>query len=84
MAGHQIVIHTWSHPELTTLSNEQVIAELGWSRKIIKDVLGVTPTMTRPPYGDIECVFFFSLHVCFDIKLCVLKTVTVSVTSLWP
>jgi hypothetical protein len=85
MAGHQIAVHTWSHPELTTLSNEQVIAELGWSRKIIKDVLGVTPTMMRPPYGDIECVFFpFLLYVCFDIKPYVLKTVTVFVTSLWP
>ena len=52
--GHQIAVHTWSHPYLTTLTNEQIIAELGWSKKIIKDVLGVTPNMMRPPYGDIE------------------------------
>lgn len=54
MGQHQIAVHTWSHPSLTTLSNEEIIAELGWSRKIIKDVLGVTPNMMRPPYGDIE------------------------------
>jgi hypothetical protein len=30
------------------------IAELGWSRKISKDVLGVTPNMTRLPFSDIE------------------------------
>lgn len=51
---HHIAVHTWSHPSLTTLSNEQIIAELGWSKKIIKDVLGVTPNIMRPPYGDIE------------------------------
>jgi peptidoglycan/xylan/chitin deacetylase (PgdA/CDA1 family) len=56
MAGHQIGVHTWSHPSLTTLSNEEIIAELGWSKKVIKDVLGVTPNTMRPPYGDIECV----------------------------
>ncbi|KAG6814013.1 hypothetical protein H0H92_003863 [Tricholoma furcatifolium] len=54
MSGHHIAVHTWSHPSLTTLSNEQIIAELGWSKKVIKDVLGVTPNMMRPPYGDID------------------------------
>jgi len=54
MSGHEIAVHTWSHPSLTTLSNEQIIAELGWSKKAIKDVLGVTPSMMRPPFGDID------------------------------
>jgi peptidoglycan/xylan/chitin deacetylase (PgdA/CDA1 family) len=54
MDGHQIAVHTWSHPPLTTLTNEQIIAELGWTKKVIKDILGVTPNMMRPPYGDIE------------------------------
>ncbi|KAF5312597.1 hypothetical protein D9619_003476 [Psilocybe cf. subviscida] len=54
MAGHHIAVHTWSHPSLTGLSNEQIIAELGWSKKVIKDVLGVTPNMMRPPFGDID------------------------------
>ncbi|KAF8971428.1 hypothetical protein BDZ97DRAFT_1651088 [Flammula alnicola] len=54
MGGHQIAVHTWSHPSLTSLSNEEIIAELGWSKKVIKDVLGVTPNMMRPPFGDID------------------------------
>jgi peptidoglycan/xylan/chitin deacetylase (PgdA/CDA1 family) len=54
MGQHQIAVHTWSHPPLTTLTNEEIIAELGWSKKVIKDVLGVTPNMMRPPYGDID------------------------------
>jgi hypothetical protein len=54
MLGHQLSVHTWSHPSLTTLTNEQVIAELGWTAKIIKAVTGVTPNTFRPPYGDID------------------------------
>jgi peptidoglycan/xylan/chitin deacetylase (PgdA/CDA1 family) len=58
LGGHQIAVHTWSHPSLTTLTNEEIIAEFGWSKKAINDVLGVTPIYWRPPYGDVECVFF--------------------------
>ncbi|THH17399.1 hypothetical protein EW146_g3392 [Bondarzewia mesenterica] len=54
LAGHQIAVHTWSHPSLSTLTNEEIIAEFGWSKKIIKDVLGVTPNIMRPPFGDID------------------------------
>ncbi|WVN87924.1 uncharacterized protein L203_103121 [Cryptococcus depauperatus CBS 7841] len=54
MAGHQLSVHTWSHPALTTLTNEQIVAELGWTMKVIKDVTGVTPNTFRPPYGDID------------------------------
>jgi peptidoglycan/xylan/chitin deacetylase (PgdA/CDA1 family) len=45
-----------AHPHLTNMTTPQVVAELGWSRQIIRDVLGVTPNFMRPPYGDIECV----------------------------
>jgi hypothetical protein len=54
MSGHQISIHTWSHAPLTTLSNEEIVAELGWTAKVIRDVIGVTPNTFRPPYGDID------------------------------
>lgn len=54
MAGHQIAVHTWSHPPLTTLTNEQIVAELGWSKQVIKDTIGVTPLYMRPPYGDLD------------------------------
>lgn len=54
MAGHQLSVHTWSHPYLTKLTNEQIVAELGWTKKVIYDVTGVTPNTFRPPYGDID------------------------------
>ncbi|ORX39358.1 hypothetical protein BD324DRAFT_619382 [Kockovaella imperatae] len=52
--GHQISVHTWSHSSMTTLTNEQIVAELGWTMKAIRDVIGVTPNTWRPPYGDID------------------------------
>jgi len=54
MTGHEISVHTWSHKPLTSLTTDQIVAELGWTRKAIKEVLGVTPTTMRPPYGDID------------------------------
>jgi len=54
MTGHEISVHTWSHHPLTAMTNEQVVAELGWTRKIIKEITGVTPTTFRAPYGDID------------------------------
>jgi peptidoglycan/xylan/chitin deacetylase (PgdA/CDA1 family) len=52
--GHEICSHTWSHSALTTLTNEQIIAEIRWTEKAIRDVIGVTPRYLRPPYGDID------------------------------
>ncbi|KAF7770372.1 CAZyme family CE4 [Agaricus bisporus var. burnettii] len=54
MAGHEISVHTWSHRPLTSLSNEQIVAELGWTRKAIRRMIGVSPTTMRPPFGDID------------------------------
>ena len=44
---------TRHYQPLTSLTNEQIVAELGWTREAIKRVTGVTPTTMRPPYGDI-------------------------------
>jgi hypothetical protein len=52
--GHHIAIHTWSHSSMTSLSNEQIVAELKWTEKAIKSVIGVTPIYWRPPFGDVD------------------------------
>ncbi|KAF8592155.1 carbohydrate esterase family 4 protein [Ramaria rubella] len=54
MAKHQIAVHMWFHQHLTTLSNEEIVAELGYTWEIMKDVIGVTPKYMRPLYGDID------------------------------
>lgn len=53
-SGHMISVHSWSHSYLTTLTNEQIVAELGWSKQVIYDTIRVTPNTMRPPYGDID------------------------------
>jgi len=52
--GHEICVHTWSHRYMTSLTNEQAFAELYYTMKAIKLVVGVTPTCWRPPFGDMD------------------------------
>lgn len=52
--GHDICVHTWSHHYMTTLNNAQVFAELYYTMRIIKDVVGVTTRCWRPPFGDVD------------------------------
>lgn len=39
---------------LTTLTNEQIVAELGWGSQAIFDATGQVPKYYRPPYGDLD------------------------------
>ncbi|KAJ7185311.1 carbohydrate esterase family 4 protein [Mycena filopes] len=51
--GDDIAVHTWTHPQMTTKNNLEVVAELGWTMKIIHDSTGGrVPKFWRPPYGD--------------------------------
>ncbi|OZJ05033.1 hypothetical protein BZG36_02120 [Bifiguratus adelaidae] len=52
--GHTLCVHTWSHPPMTTKTNDELVAELYWTLKVIKEVTGVTPKCWRPPYGDVD------------------------------
>ncbi|PPQ91816.1 hypothetical protein CVT25_000265 [Psilocybe cyanescens] len=52
-AGHDIAVHTWTHPYMTTLSNLQVVGQLGWTMQMIHNSTGGrVPKYWRPPYGD--------------------------------
>lgn len=50
--GDHLAVHTWSHPHLTTYTNEQVVGELGWAMQIIYDISDHIPKYYRPPFGD--------------------------------
>ncbi|KAI8099736.1 uncharacterized protein BX664DRAFT_322009 [Halteromyces radiatus] len=52
--GHHLAGHTWSHRLMTTLSNQEVLAELYYTSKAIKYVTGVTPLYWRPAQGDLD------------------------------
>ncbi|KAK0527080.1 hypothetical protein OC834_004557 [Tilletia horrida] len=52
--GQHIAVHTWSHNMSTTLSNEVMTAELGWTMQIIYDKTGKIPSWWRAPMGDLD------------------------------
>ena len=54
MDGH-IAVHTWSHPLMSTMTDMQVLGELGWTMQAIFDFSdGIIPAFWRPPYGDVD------------------------------
>jgi len=52
--GHHLASHTWSHSALTTLTNEQIVAEMKWTELAVMEATGKKLKYMRPPYGDIN------------------------------
>jgi peptidoglycan/xylan/chitin deacetylase (PgdA/CDA1 family) len=52
--GHQIASHTYSHPHLMSLSNEDIVYEIAATEKLIEKVLGIRPNYIRPPFGEAD------------------------------
>jgi len=53
--GHQIGNHTFSHPNVENISDQQFILELDSTERLIEGLLGRKSTLFRPPYAeDIE------------------------------
>lgn len=44
----------WSHAGMTSLTNEQIVAEIKWAEQIVFDVTGLKTKYWRPPYGDVD------------------------------
>jgi len=53
-AGHDIAVHTWSHPDLITLPDDQVRTEIQKTSDKIFEVTGRRPKLFGPPYGSID------------------------------
>jgi peptidoglycan/xylan/chitin deacetylase (PgdA/CDA1 family) len=51
--GHEIGNHTWSHPNLAKMSDENVRRQLRQTDDAIKQAIGKRPTLMRPPYGNL-------------------------------
>jgi peptidoglycan-N-acetylglucosamine deacetylase len=52
--GHEIGSHSWSHPQLTRISQAAVDKELGNTSEAIFQVTGKRPIYLRPPYGSMK------------------------------
>jgi peptidoglycan/xylan/chitin deacetylase (PgdA/CDA1 family) len=51
--GHEVGNHSWTHPQLSKLSDDRVRVEITKTQDAIKDASGYSPTLLRPPYGAI-------------------------------
>ena len=49
-SGHQIGSHTYTHPDLSTLSPEEQRADILENERALASILGFFPTYLRPPY----------------------------------
>ena len=50
--GHEIGNHSWSHPVLSTMTNDGIMEQLNSTADAIRNVTGADPTVFRPPYGS--------------------------------
>ncbi|KAI5120411.1 hypothetical protein M0805_006912 [Coniferiporia weirii] len=51
-SGHLIASHTWSHPDLTTLSWDEIHDQMWKVELALSRIIGVWPAWMRPPYGN--------------------------------
>ncbi len=50
--GHTIGNHTYNHPSLAALEDEEILNEIQMTQDVINSAVGITPDMYRMPYGD--------------------------------
>lgn len=51
--GHEIGNHSWSHPNLAKMSDENVRSQIKRTEEAITNAIGSRPTLFRPPYGSV-------------------------------
>lgn len=52
--GSEVATHTWSHKNLTKLSDEQIRTELEKGISAVEQATGIRPRLLRPPYGSVD------------------------------
>ena len=52
--GNEIASHTWSHPQLTKLSEAEIKKQIQDTSDAIFNITGTRPKLVRPPYGAIN------------------------------
>jgi len=53
-AGHEIGNHTYTHATVSKLTDQKLTQELDATAALLKEQCGITPTVFRPPGGDIS------------------------------
>ncbi|KAJ4296711.1 hypothetical protein N0V90_006759 [Kalmusia sp. IMI 367209] len=53
-AGHQVASHTWSHQDLSAITQEQRINQMVHNEMAIRNIIQKFPTYMRPPYSSCD------------------------------
>jgi len=67
--GHEIANHSWSHPNLGKMSDENVRRQLQQTDDAIKNATGKRPSLMRPPYGSITAREKHWIHAEFGYDI---------------
>jgi peptidoglycan/xylan/chitin deacetylase (PgdA/CDA1 family) len=68
--GHQIASHTWTHADITDLTETQLKSEITQLETALRSITGSAPTFFRPPYGNTNTA---SLKVLMNLGYTVVK-----------
>ena len=68
--GHELAPHTWNHPDLTELTEDEVRKEIKDTQDAITAITGHAPVIFRPPYGSINGI---GKKVCRELGLAVIN-----------
>lgn len=60
--GHAVASHSWSHKEIVGQSRNELAADLGRCRELLRVVGGVETNLFRPPRGRVDLASI--RHVC--------------------
>ncbi|KAI5449006.1 hypothetical protein NCC49_005690 [Naganishia albida] len=66
-SGGHLSVHTWSHQHNSNLTDEQILAEIGWCMQVIYDNSGLVPKFWRPPFGDVDNRVRFIAEAIFSL-----------------
>jgi poly-beta-1,6 N-acetyl-D-glucosamine synthase len=50
--GHEIGIHTFTHPDISKITDDQLAMEINSSQELLKSKLNIKSLLFRPPYGE--------------------------------
>lgn len=68
-AGHQIGNHFYRHINIKKASKEEIRKSIVSNNELIKSVIGVAPTIVRPPYGIVTDNL---KEVCADLNMSII------------
>ena len=68
--GHQLGNHTFTHPDLTKLTADEVRVEVEKADEVIKRYTDKIPHLLRPPYGyineEVKKIIINYRHLCLN------------------